>query len=85
MSYVEAKGRARQLTKHRLEFLSRSTDWLAFIHVLDANRFSEFPPQPEIIYCIWMDHNGPASINVVPKPIAKGRLPFVIKTTWRMK
>src|SRR5271157_5064627 len=82
MSYVEAKGRFRQLLKYDCEFVSCATDRLTFIHVLDANCRSELPPQTEIIYRIRVDHNGPAAINLVPKPMIKGRLPFGIIGTW---
>src|SRR5580658_1746644 len=75
MSYVETKGRVRQFTKHGCELTSGPADRFPFIHVLDANRFSEFAPQPEIIDGIRVDNNGPAVTDLVPKAAAKGRLP----------
>src|SRR5690242_6688807 len=60
---VETKRRIGKVTKERVEFSDRPSDWLPLVHVLKAQPLSEATPKRPITYNVRVYNDRPLAAH----------------------
>lgn len=79
---VKTEGRVGEFVKDRRKFGRTPAGGLSFIHVLDAQKGTQFPPKGEVAKRIWVNNNRPTTPSLLPQAVPCLCLPRRLELAW---